>query len=110
LNAILPAQAGTVAMVGLLRAEVHGSTVLGMVGAGVVQNAFYLIVGGVLCVFVVVSRPAAFDLKAGWLTNHLLLGAGLGRRRCLLADAATRRDRGLESAAARSDAERADFR
>jgi uncharacterized membrane protein YbhN (UPF0104 family) len=76
LNAILPAQAGTVAMLGLLRAEVHGSTVLGVVGAGVVQNAFFLIVGGVLCVFLVVSRPAAFDLKAAWLTNHLLLGAG----------------------------------
>jgi uncharacterized membrane protein YbhN (UPF0104 family) len=74
LNAVLPAQDGTVAMLGLLRAEVHGSTVLGVLGAGVVQNAFFLIVGGLLCVFLVVSRPAAFDLKAAWLTDHLLLG------------------------------------
>jgi uncharacterized membrane protein YbhN (UPF0104 family) len=62
-------------MLGLLRAEVRGSTVLGVLGAGVVQNAFFLIVGGLLCVFLVVSKPAAFDLKAAWLTDHLLLGA-----------------------------------
>ena len=77
LNAILPAQAGTVAMLGLLRAQIHGSTVLGVLGAGVVQNAFFLVVGALLCVVLVVSRPAAFDLKAAWLTNHLLLGAGV---------------------------------
>jgi uncharacterized membrane protein YbhN (UPF0104 family) len=77
LNAILPAQAGTVAMLGLLRAEIRGSTVLGVLGAGVVQNAFFLLVGALLCVVLVVSRPAAFDLKAAWLTNHLLLGAGV---------------------------------
>jgi uncharacterized membrane protein YbhN (UPF0104 family) len=77
LNAILPAQAGTVAMLGLLRAQIRGSTVLGVLGAGVVQNAFFLLFGGLLCVVLVVSRPAAFDLKAAWLTNHLLLGAGV---------------------------------
>jgi uncharacterized membrane protein YbhN (UPF0104 family) len=77
LNAILPAQAGTVAMLGLLRARIRGSTVLGVLGAGVVQNAFFLLVGALLCVVLVVSRPAAFDLKAAWLTNHLLLGAGV---------------------------------
>ena len=76
LNAILPAQAGTVAMLGLLRAEIRGSTVLGVVGAGVVQNAFFLLVGALVGIVLVVSRPGAFDLKAGWLTNHLLLGVG----------------------------------
>ena len=76
LNAILPAQAGTVAMLGLFRAEIHGSTVLGVVGAGFVQNAFFLLVGALVGIVLVVSRPAAFDLKAAWLTNHLLLGAG----------------------------------
>lgn len=77
LNAVLPAQAGTVAMLGLLRARIRGSTVLGVLGAGVVQNAFFLLTGAFLCVVLVVSRPAAFDLKAGWLTDHLLLGAGV---------------------------------
>jgi uncharacterized membrane protein YbhN (UPF0104 family) len=76
LNAILPAQAGTVAMLGLYRAEIHGSTVLGVVGAGFVQSAFYLVVGALVAIVLVVSRPAAFDLKAAWLTDHLLLGAG----------------------------------
>jgi uncharacterized membrane protein YbhN (UPF0104 family) len=77
LNAILPAQAGTVAMLGLLRARIQGSTVLGVLGAGVVQNAFFLLVGALLCVVLVVSRPAAFNLKAAWLTNHFLLGAAV---------------------------------
>jgi uncharacterized membrane protein YbhN (UPF0104 family) len=76
LNAILPAQAGTVAMLGLLRAQIRGSTVLGVLGAGVVQNAFFLVVGALVCVVLVVTRPAAFDLKAAWLTDHVLLGVG----------------------------------
>ncbi len=74
LNGILPAQAGTVAMLGLMKAQIRGATVLGVLGAGVVQNAFFLLVGAVLGVVLVVSRPAAFDLKAGWLTDHVLLG------------------------------------
>jgi uncharacterized membrane protein YbhN (UPF0104 family) len=78
LNAILPAQAGTVAMLGLLRAEIRGSTVLGVVGAGIVQNAFFLLVGALVGIVLVVSRPGAFDLKAAWLTDHLLLGVGVG--------------------------------
>jgi uncharacterized membrane protein YbhN (UPF0104 family) len=77
LNATLPAQAGTVAMLGLLRAQIRGSTVLGVLGAGVVQNAFFLLVGALLCVVLVVSRPGAFDLKAAWLTHHFLLGVGV---------------------------------
>ena len=37
MNAILPAQAGTVGMLGLLRAQVRGSTVLGVLGAYVAR-------------------------------------------------------------------------
>ena len=42
LNAILPASAGTVAMLGLFRANIAGATVAGVVGATVVQNIFFV--------------------------------------------------------------------
>ena len=41
LNAILPASAGTVAMLGLFRTSIAGSTVAGLVGATVVENIFF---------------------------------------------------------------------
>jgi len=41
LNAMLPAQAGTVAMLGLYRTQIQASTALGLIGAGAVQNAFF---------------------------------------------------------------------
>ena len=44
LNSILPASAGTVAMLGLYRSAIAGSTVAGLVGATLVQNIFFVIV------------------------------------------------------------------
>ena len=41
LNAILPASAGTVAMLGLFRANIKGATVAGVVGATLVENIFF---------------------------------------------------------------------
>ena len=43
LNAILPASAGTVAMLGLFRTSIEGSTVSGLVGATVVENIFFAV-------------------------------------------------------------------
>ena len=42
LNSILPASAGTVAMLGLYRTAIAGSTVAGLVGATLVQNIFFV--------------------------------------------------------------------
>src|SRR3954452_24474166 len=44
LNSILPASAGTVAMLGLFRTSIPGSTVAGLVGATVAENVFFAIV------------------------------------------------------------------
>jgi uncharacterized membrane protein YbhN (UPF0104 family) len=76
LNAVLPAQAGTVAMLGLFRGQIPGSTLLGVVGAGVVQNAFFAVAGALLCGVLVVSRPGSFDLGSPWLGDHVLLALG----------------------------------
>jgi uncharacterized membrane protein YbhN (UPF0104 family) len=39
-----------------------------------VQNAFFALVGALVAVVLVVSRPGSFDLKTAWLTHHTLLG------------------------------------
>jgi uncharacterized membrane protein YbhN (UPF0104 family) len=73
LNAALPAQAGTVAMLGLYRAKIRASTAPGLVGAGVVQNAFFLGAGASICAGLVVSRPGLFSLPLGSVTGHALV-------------------------------------
>ena len=73
LNAFLPAQAGTVAMLGLYRTQLQTSTALGLVGAGVVQNAFFLIAAASITVGLVVVRPGVFSLQLGSLEGHAVL-------------------------------------
>ncbi len=70
LNAILPAQAGTVAMLGLYRAQIQASTALGLVGAGAAQNAFFLLTGASICVGVVVVRPSLLAPHLSSLAGH----------------------------------------
>jgi len=73
LNAFLPAQAGTVAMLSLYRAQVQGSTALGLVGAGVAQNVFFLVAAATVGIGLVVVRPGLFSLQLGSLGNHAAL-------------------------------------
>ena len=73
LNAFLPAQAGTVAMLGLYRTQIQASTALGLVGAGVVQNAFFLVAAVSIGVGLVVVRPGLFSLPLGSLQDHAAL-------------------------------------
>jgi uncharacterized membrane protein YbhN (UPF0104 family) len=75
LNAILPASAGTVAMLGLFRASIEGSTVAGLVGATVVQNIFFAIVGGLVYLWLFLSVAGSFDVKLGWFSDHWVLTA-----------------------------------
>jgi uncharacterized membrane protein YbhN (UPF0104 family) len=73
LNAILPAQVGTFAMLGLYRARIRGSTAAGLLGASVAQNAFFLGAGGLVCAGLVEFRPELFSLPLGSLTDHAAL-------------------------------------
>lgn len=75
LNAILPASAGTVAMLGLFRASIEGSTVAGLVGATLVQNIFFAIVGGLVYLWLFLSVAGSFDIKLGWFSDHWVLTA-----------------------------------
>jgi uncharacterized membrane protein YbhN (UPF0104 family) len=73
LNAILPAQAGTVAMLGIYRTQIQASTALGLVGAGVVQNVFFLVAAGSICAGLVVIHPGLFSMQLGSLAGHAAL-------------------------------------
>ena len=73
LNAFLPAQAGTVAMLGLYRAQIQASTAVGLIGAGIVQNAFFLVAAASITVGLVVVRPGLFSLQLGSLAGHAAL-------------------------------------
>jgi uncharacterized membrane protein YbhN (UPF0104 family) len=57
INAVLPAQGGTAAMIGILRAAVPGSTVSGLTVATVVESLFFLAVSVAIVIVTAVARP-----------------------------------------------------
>ncbi len=91
LNAILPAQAGTVAMLGLYRTRIQASTALGLVGAGVVQNAFFLVIGASISAGLLVVRPGIFSLPLGSFAGHAELAIAAATAIALAAWVALRR-------------------
>jgi len=76
INAVLPAQGGTAAMIGILRARVPGSTVSGLAVATVVQSIFFNVVSVLMVVAVAVLRPRTVSKgspsneTAGLLRSH----------------------------------------
>src|SRR3954469_7866234 len=70
LNAILPASAGTVAMLGLFRTNIRGATVPGVLGATVVENIFFAFMGACVYIFLFVSAAGSFDVHFSWLHEH----------------------------------------
>jgi uncharacterized membrane protein YbhN (UPF0104 family) len=70
LNAILPASAGTAAMIGLFRARIKGSTVAGLLGATVVQNIFFVVVSILVYGWMFVEVAGSFDVELGWFADH----------------------------------------
>ena len=69
LNSILPASAGTVAMLGLYRTAIAGSTVAGLVGATLVQNIFFVVVAALIYLWLFLSVAGSFDVKFGWFVG-----------------------------------------
>jgi uncharacterized membrane protein YbhN (UPF0104 family) len=76
INAVVPAQGGTAAMIGILRAKVPGSTVSGLAVATVVQSAFFLAVSVLIVIVTAVFRPRTVskgspsDETASFLGSH----------------------------------------
>src|SRR3954465_11390470 len=73
LNAILPASAGTVAMLGLFRANIEGSTVAGLLGSTVVENIFFAIMGALVYLWLFLGVAGSFDVQLGWFDEHSAL-------------------------------------
>ena len=71
LNGILPASAGTVAMLGFFRTSIAGSTVSGLVGATVVENIFFMVVAVLIYGWLFLSTAGSFDVHFGWFSDHL---------------------------------------
>jgi hypothetical protein len=59
----------------LFRTSIEGSTVAGLVGATVVQNIFFAIVGGLVYLWLFLSVAGSFDVKLGWFSDHWVLTA-----------------------------------
>lgn len=64
LNSFLPAQAGTFAYLGMFRAIIAGSAFAGILAAGVVQNLFFGLVGGLNYLFLFLTREGAAEKSA----------------------------------------------
>jgi uncharacterized membrane protein YbhN (UPF0104 family) len=82
LNAFLPAGAGTVAMLGLFRTSIEGSTVAGLVGATVVQNLFFAIVATLVYLWLFLTVAGSFDFKFQfeadhWVATLIIIVAGI---------------------------------
>jgi uncharacterized membrane protein YbhN (UPF0104 family) len=77
LNVVLPAQGGTVAMLAFFRRRIAGATVLGLLGAALVQSLFFIVVGGAIWAGLVAWRPDVFHLKYAWLYDHPALAVAV---------------------------------
>jgi uncharacterized membrane protein YbhN (UPF0104 family) len=79
INAALPAQAGTAAMIGIFRARIPGSTVAGIAAATVVQSLFFTVVSVLMVISLVFARPGVVSRGSpsnetgGFFESHPLL-------------------------------------
>jgi uncharacterized membrane protein YbhN (UPF0104 family) len=73
LNAILPASAGTVAMLGFFRSTIAGATVGGLVGATAVENIFFAVVAVLVYAYLFLNAAGSFDWTFGWFEDHWAL-------------------------------------
>ncbi len=77
LNAMLPASAGTIAMLGLFRAYVPGATAAGLVAATAVQSAFFAVMSVAIYLLLFVDAAGSFDVKFGWFSAHPVAGIAI---------------------------------
>ena len=79
INAVLPAQAGTVAMIGIFRASIPGASVAGVTSATVVESLFFAAVSVATIVIVAIFLPRTVSEGSpsneigGFFTAHPIL-------------------------------------
>jgi uncharacterized membrane protein YbhN (UPF0104 family) len=81
INAVTPAQAGTVAMIGIFRTSIPGSSVAGVTSATVIQSLFFTVMSVFIVIAVAifkprtVSRGSPSDETSGFVAEHPFLTA-----------------------------------
>ncbi len=81
INAVAPAQAGTVATIGIFRSSIPGSTVAGVTSATVVQALFFTVLSVLALIAVAIFRPRTVstgspsDEAGGLVASHPVLVA-----------------------------------
>ncbi len=81
INAVTPAQAGTVAMIGIFRTSIKGSSVAGITSATVIQSLFFTVLSLLALVALGFSRPQSVsrgspsDEAADFVVEHPFLTA-----------------------------------
>lgn len=75
INNVLPAQAGTITMLGLYRGLIAGATVPGLIGAQAVQTLFYFVAGAAVYALLLLSHPDAGEVRFDLLWHHPWLTA-----------------------------------
>lgn len=79
INAVTPAQAGTVTMIGIFRTSIPGSSVGGVAAATVVQALFFTVTSILLVIAVIFIRPntvskgSPSDETGGFMASHPVL-------------------------------------
>ena len=79
INAIVPAQGGTAAMIGIFRSSIGGSSVAGLASAVVVQSAFFTVVSVLMVIGAAILRPGTVsrgspsDESGGLFASHPVL-------------------------------------
>ncbi|HEY7257417.1 MAG TPA: lysylphosphatidylglycerol synthase domain-containing protein [Gaiellales bacterium] len=68
LNSFLPAQAGTFAYLGMFRAIIAGSAFAGILAAGVVQNLFFGVIGGLNYLYLFATREGSAEKSGDQVT------------------------------------------
>ncbi len=57
-------------MLGLFRANIKNSTVAGVLGATVVENIFFAIMGAIVYLWLFLGVAGSFDVQLGWFSEH----------------------------------------
>jgi uncharacterized membrane protein YbhN (UPF0104 family) len=70
LNAFLPANIGTFAMMVMFVAIIRGATYPGIIAAYLVQKIFFTVAGAVVYLYLFLSVPGSFDIKFEWFHDH----------------------------------------
>jgi len=82
LNGVFPASLGTVVMLYILVAAIPTSTFSGLLAAAVVQKLAFVVLSGLVYLYLFVSVPGSFSLQLGHLRDHpvlipVLIGLGV---------------------------------